>query len=78
MVGMNPSKLSQVTDHEEFEIGGVNPLEYAILALRLEEFFQVVDHRIGWHSNTERNIAFNKTPNHTISHSGWGIIGWLR
>jgi hypothetical protein len=73
---MKPSKLSEVTDHQEFEICCVKPLEYAILALRLDECFQVIDDAIGRRRNTERKrVAFNKTPNHTISHSEWGIIG---
>jgi hypothetical protein len=72
---MKPSKLSEVTDHQEFEIFGVNPLECA-LVLRLDECFQVIDDTIGRRVNTERKrIAFNKTPNHTlISHSGWGLM----
>ena len=50
---MNPSKLSEIADHQEFQIRSVNFLEYAMLALRLDELFQVVDHSIRWRSNTE-------------------------
>jgi hypothetical protein len=72
---MKPSKLSEIADHEEFQIRSVNCLEYAMLGLRLDELFQVVNDSIGWRSNTERyRIVFNKTPNDAIRHSG-EIIG---
>jgi hypothetical protein len=73
---MNPSKLSEIADHQEFQIRSVNSLEYAMLALRLDELFQFVDHSIGWRSNTERfRIVLNKTPNDAIRHSGCEITG---
>jgi hypothetical protein len=61
------SKLRKATDLPDFEVFGINPVQYAILVLRLDEFFQLVNGSSGWRSNVERNrIAFDKTPDHTI------------